>query len=251
MIKKEPGVYLITNTVNGKVYVGSSDNIKRRRREHYSRLKKQTHCNRYLQRAFNKYGESSFIFNVICYSEVSEIRRIENELIVEYKSYDNQVGYNIETTEDDTYYKKESKKETYIKARKTRGCKRFKAYNKEGDFIGQWVSKIKCIRDLNLKGNRGNLNTILEYGHITHRYSIKGYYFFYADAVDIKGKISTLTSGRKPRTEKFIVRSKDQVVGTFTNQRTCARELDIDYKKISLCLKGTRKSHQGYTFNYV
>lgn len=62
---RESGIYIITNKVNDKCYVGSSKNTKSRWLSHLQALRKGTHCNRYLQRVFNKYGENSLRFEVI------------------------------------------------------------------------------------------------------------------------------------------------------------------------------------------
>lgn len=40
-------------------------------------------------------------------------------------------------------------------------------------------------------------------------------------------------------------------VGRWLVQSNCARELKINNKAISLCLKGIRKTHKGYRFKYV
>jgi|ERR1051326_1061197 group I intron endonuclease len=66
---KISGIYKIINKVNGKYYVGSStdiltDNIGRWYR-HKHDLRKNIHRNDYLQRAWNKYGESNFDFIIV------------------------------------------------------------------------------------------------------------------------------------------------------------------------------------------
>lgn len=66
---KKSGIYKITNIINGKMYVGSSNNCKRRLREHFSHLRHNKHFNRKLQFAFNKYGENNFKFDIIEYVE--------------------------------------------------------------------------------------------------------------------------------------------------------------------------------------
>lgn len=63
------GIYKITNSVNGKFYVGSAVNFARRKNEHIRNLKAGTHHSKRLQAAFNKYGESAFDFNIICIVE--------------------------------------------------------------------------------------------------------------------------------------------------------------------------------------
>jgi group I intron endonuclease len=59
------GVYGIISQVNSKIYIGSSNDIVKRKKEHLRSLRKGNHHCKYLQNAWNKYGESSFRFIVI------------------------------------------------------------------------------------------------------------------------------------------------------------------------------------------
>ncbi len=58
-------IYCITNTLNAKIYIGSASNYLSRKTNHLSFLRRNNHQNKHLQRAFNKYGESNFEFNII------------------------------------------------------------------------------------------------------------------------------------------------------------------------------------------
>jgi group I intron endonuclease len=59
------GIYKILNVKNNKFYVGSAVNFTRRKRIHWWRLRRGDHSNKHLQAAWNKYGESSFVFVVV------------------------------------------------------------------------------------------------------------------------------------------------------------------------------------------
>lgn len=59
------GIYRIVNTKNGKSYIGSSKNIIRRWYIHKSALKHNRHHCIYLQRSWNKHGESTFKFDIV------------------------------------------------------------------------------------------------------------------------------------------------------------------------------------------
>ena len=63
--QKTCGVYKITNLINGKIYVGSSKDIKYRWCQHKTQLREGIHGNVYLQNAWNKYKEQNFIFEII------------------------------------------------------------------------------------------------------------------------------------------------------------------------------------------
>lgn len=62
---RKSGIYKITNTVNGKSYVGSSVNIWSRWCLHKRQLLQGIHHSIKLQRAWNMYGSESFSFSVV------------------------------------------------------------------------------------------------------------------------------------------------------------------------------------------
>jgi len=59
------GIYKITCIVNGKFYIGSAVDLNTRRYDHFSTLRRNTHANPHLQRAFNKYGKEVFTFEIL------------------------------------------------------------------------------------------------------------------------------------------------------------------------------------------
>ncbi len=73
---KTSGVYSITNTVDGKVYIGSGDNIHRRWIAHRTLLRRSCHNNTHLQNAWNRHGEQAFVFAVLeeCQREETVVR---------------------------------------------------------------------------------------------------------------------------------------------------------------------------------
>lgn len=60
------GVYKIENLVNGNMYVGSTmKSFSERFRKHRNQLRNGNHFNIHLQRAWNKYGEQNFKFEIV------------------------------------------------------------------------------------------------------------------------------------------------------------------------------------------
>ena len=58
-------IYALLNYKTEKMYIGSTNNIKRRISKHFSTLKGNKHSNMYLQNAYNKYGLESFKTEVL------------------------------------------------------------------------------------------------------------------------------------------------------------------------------------------
>src|SRR3990172_6151005 len=71
-IPNKSGVYKITNTATGQIYVGSANNLRTRKNYHFHKLQNDRHVNKYLQADFNKYGEDSFEFEIIEFCEKEE-----------------------------------------------------------------------------------------------------------------------------------------------------------------------------------
>lgn len=61
----ESGIYEITCITNGRSYIGSAVWLDKRKRHHFSQLRKGSHRNIHLQRAFDKYGEESFSYRIL------------------------------------------------------------------------------------------------------------------------------------------------------------------------------------------
>lgn len=92
-------IYRIRNLVNNKSYIGKSTNFESRKKSHINLLRNNSHDNRYLQFAFNKYGEINFKFEIILKLSDNikneEISLYERNLIDVYGSFYNRYGYNL------------------------------------------------------------------------------------------------------------------------------------------------------------
>lgn len=91
------GIYKITNTVNGKFYIGSSKDIDWRWYCHKHYLKTGKHDNPKLQHSWNFHGEDKFAFDII--EEVNPDEKLLLEREQHYldllKPYERNIGYNI------------------------------------------------------------------------------------------------------------------------------------------------------------
>lgn len=69
----ESGIYEIVNLVNGKRYVGSAVDTRKRWQDHRSYLRRGAHHCHILQKAWRKYGEAAFEFRVLEICDPSEL----------------------------------------------------------------------------------------------------------------------------------------------------------------------------------
>lgn len=65
-------IYFITNKVNGKQYIGQTEDFKTRQKRHLEDLRKGIHHSSKLQAAYDEYGEDAFEFK---YEIVSSLRK--------------------------------------------------------------------------------------------------------------------------------------------------------------------------------
>ena len=84
------GVYCITNIIDNRIYIGSTQCFKRRFTEHLKSLTDNTHNNPHLQKFVNKYGIDNIKF------EILEIVEIENLLSKEQYYLNNFINFSTD-----------------------------------------------------------------------------------------------------------------------------------------------------------
>lgn len=87
---KISGIYKITNEINGKAYIGQSNDIHRRWKEH--RCKHSWKSNHVIYRAFKKYGIDNFTFEIVCECDIENLSNMERHYIKQFGTFGN--GYN-------------------------------------------------------------------------------------------------------------------------------------------------------------
>lgn len=98
------GIYKITNTANGKVYIGQSVDVIARMRGHKRELMNNAHKNSGLQDDFNIYGHDAFTFEVIYKCRSVYLNQAEKYFISLYNATDKKCGYNISAGIARSYY---------------------------------------------------------------------------------------------------------------------------------------------------
>lgn len=208
------GIYKIVNLVNEKFYIGSTVNLIRRKYNHFSDLRKNKHINQYLQRSYNKYGKENFRFEVIEYVENKDklIEReqyyldiyrdnkkncynirtvVESNLGIKWSNESKQklskakkgIKRSKETKRKLSEAKKGEKNPNYgnklsekekLKLAIAHGAKTFLVYDKQGNYVGEFINQSGCAEKLNLDVR--SINNCLK----NKQKSTGGYIFKYA-----------------------------------------------------------------------
>lgn len=97
--KGKSGIYMITNNINNKVYIGKAKCIYKRIKAHITFLntKRRKLENDHLINAWHKYGRENFNYKVLEYLELNDKLLSERELYYFklYNCLDPNIGYNI------------------------------------------------------------------------------------------------------------------------------------------------------------
>jgi group I intron endonuclease len=100
-----PGIYVIKNSINGKIYVGKSKNCYNRLHQHLTDIRiesRQYNENIHLLNAFKKYGEDNFEYYIVEKFDEKDPKILEKLLsdrelywMIELNSLDREKGYNL------------------------------------------------------------------------------------------------------------------------------------------------------------
>lgn len=88
------GIYEIRNTLNNKVYIGSSINVNKRMASHKHNLKRGAHSSAHLQASWNKSGAQAFQFKQLIACAPKDLMFYEQRIMDGYKANQPEFGYN-------------------------------------------------------------------------------------------------------------------------------------------------------------
>lgn len=92
---RRSGIYCIRCNWNGKVYIGSATYLAERKGDHRRALLKGKHENKYLQRAWDKYGKDEFSYAILEYCDIGSLVEREQYYLDSYQTTNRNMGFNI------------------------------------------------------------------------------------------------------------------------------------------------------------
>jgi group I intron endonuclease len=242
------GIYQIKNIINGKVYIGSSIDLKRRENEHFNFLRKNKHYNRYLQRAWNKYGEENFKFEVLEYVKDNNDLINKEQFWIDIIDASNQlIGYNLSPTAGSLLgYKKTE--EMKLVSRTTQDSKYVIQYDVRGNFIKEWIAINEIARTLNIPypDVRYNINNKIKFND-----SI----WVYKESSDNKNILNIIDEFRDKKITglgKKIVQLdiNNNLIKIWASIEEATKTLNIYKGGICKCCKKERKIIHGFKWMY-
>lgn len=104
------GIYRSINLINNKSYIGQSDDLDRRKKEHLSNFQSDKLQNIIFYKAIRKYGVENFVFEILHYEEDQNKRtELERFYIDTYNTWAHtNSGYNIQDPINPNRYKRKS-----------------------------------------------------------------------------------------------------------------------------------------------
>lgn len=248
---KNMGIYKINNEVNGKFYIGSSVDLKKRRRDHLRELRDGIHRNNRLQNSFNKYGERNFKFSIIEYVENEKVlREKEQHWIDKTDACNRYKGFNINRLatgggnyeEDNGNYGNKGIKNPLSKQVAQIDPATLKV-------IKIWGASIEIKRELDFhSGNICNICTLIEEKNLWKKY--KGYYWCYEkDLHRLENKIDYIDP-RKRRVMQLDKNTKE-VLKIFDSLKEAADEVGVGYINISRVCNGKNETSAGYRWKFA
>jgi hypothetical protein len=251
---KEYKVYFIKNKINNKIYIGQTlQKISSRINRHFYDLKRNLHCNSYLQRSFNKYGEESFEYGLLedGIFDINKSYEREEFYINEYKSLDELFGYNLILNNFKPLPNKvKNKISKSLNDNAKKDIKIVRYDLKSGDIIDFWDSSKKCEFVTGLRSAN-----IVQHMNGNEKYTHVGGYGFIRYSEYLERGIIPNPDFRKRKNRLVPIKTiLNGIENDFLSVIDAMSYHDIDIKdrkKISRVLSGERKSYKNIQFVYL
>lgn len=249
-------LYTIQNKINNKKYVGITNSTYRRWREHTVNLNKNTHENKHLQAAWNKYGPNNFVFSVVdTFSSLDALNKAEVLYIKEHDLLNQDKGYNLTVGGNCFVHSTKAKRSISLSNEKSVISKCLKTgdervYSRISD-VDQCGFNPKCIASAcNLSKYEDGRKSFSVKTHKKHVWMYLSDYILKPEELDRRYTEYRNTKSRPSRYVSVRGVSKNNEK-TLTYKAAYHAEKDgFISSHILACCKGKRKSHKGYIWSY-
>lgn len=242
-LPSKSGIYQIVHLSSGKMYIGSSHDMRKRQVAHLYLLRKKEHPNRHLQRAWTKYGEDEFIFRVIEFVNKKILLDCENLYLY--------------LTQDDLLYNIQMDATRKIWTNKQKMNHSYNVVNKPtiafNGYDGSLEGIFKSCTDCALYCNVSISNvTLIASGN---KLSCNGFVFRFADECDWESLpqniVKQYNKGHgKPKSVKQIDKITNEVINKFGSLGDAMKQTGCNKSHIGKVCAGKRKTAGGYKWEW-
>lgn len=279
LIYRRSGIYTIINKTNGDRYIGQSKNVTNRLWIHKSLLKNNHHVYKtgelsLLQKAWNKYGENNFIFEIVEFCEADKLNEREMYWIDYYRCNHAKYrqGYNMTDGGEGAYSNQHMKGRIQInngKIQKMIYPYEFPEYEKQGFVKGllpKTIEKVNQNRTIRSGKEHWAYGKTFSYEHrkkISEANKGKSSWMkgkhWDEEHKELFRKKSTGRKLSKEAKEKIIAAKQKSIIqysknGEFVAEYVSAIDAEnktgIGRSHISQCCNGKKKSTGGYVWRF-
>lgn len=236
------GVYKIICLANSRFYIGGSVDISRRWREHKLMLNKGIHHTKRLQASWNKYGEKSFIFEVVEETSEQMVEEREKFWIEQTNASNRLIGFN------DKYKSREG---TWMCESR---CKKYIVIHPNG--------KEEVILNMRLFARANNLNqgamiAIANYkSNIHHGFHCRfAHESFDTWSTNRKKFVDNNKKNKAPMSTKnvsgYLIVDPSGKEHQVTSLTVFCKQHNLSQGNMTEVAKGRRSQHKGYRCSYL
>lgn len=235
------GIYLISCTANNKVYVGSSIDLRKRCLAHRWLLRRHQHENIKLQRAWNKYGESAFTFEVLEEVPSDQLMEREQAWIDSLRACEDKRGFNLANFPYQGMRGRQHSTETIELFKQTR------AGELNANYRGKVLTCEHCKQEFRPKGRSLKQKYC---SHACYANAPKSVATRHKYGNAMRGKARTTVSLEKhfkSRAEWYVFTTPEGIEVTTQGLQKFCRENNLCQPSISAVIRGKRKHCKGWT----
>lgn len=278
---KDGGIYQITNKINGRRYVGSTYRFDGRWKTHLRELRRNKHCNPFLQNDFNKCGEEAFVFEVIEVVGGEKKERQDREqyyLDKLFEATDKDTRYNLNQKatlaegkrklpekkyREDRYWLKGPDGKEYVIEVLSKFCKEFNLTRAEiykvisGKLLSYkgWTAlKPELASNVLINTETGEEYAVLSPIQFARSYNLQQSHIskllkgsrYTVGAWEVKGRVFYRKSVRGKEVHSIVKMTEPEKVIKFNNAEEFARKNGLNASSLRDLLGGKCFSYRGY-----